>query len=214
MQSFSNFKDNIESQVANECQRLTRLPAQSIGKAQEAIRSCVNLPVGNRYPEAWKTLHENFDKPHMIVKAHMKRLTEIQMRKVGASTLIDFVRRLKDARRVLMTMGSNVTSRLDNEDVIIMLMRKLPNEGLKRKWADRASDLIKDTGRTEYADFASFIKRVVECFNNRYGQKLEALSFTEREKKESGRGMADDPPRVTSLATASDDIKNGVNVLV
>ena len=62
----------------------------------------------------------------------MKKLREIQVRKDDASTLMDFVRRLEDVRRVLMSMGSNYTSRLDNEDVIIMLMRKLPDEGLKR----------------------------------------------------------------------------------
>ena len=32
-----------------------------------------------------------------------------------------------------MSMGSNYTSRLDNEDAIILLMRKLPDESLKRK---------------------------------------------------------------------------------
>ena len=183
----TNFKDNIESQVADESQRLTRLLAQCIGKAREAIRSCVNLPVGHRYSEAWKTLHENFGQPHMIVEAHMKKFREIQVHKADASTLMDFARRLEDARRVLMSMGSNYTSRLDNEDVIIMLMRKLPNKSLKRKWADRAGNLIKGKGRAKYADFVSFIKRAAERINNRYGQELKPLSSTEREKKESGR---------------------------
>ena len=33
----ANFKDNIEGQVADESQRLTRLLAQGIGKAREVI---------------------------------------------------------------------------------------------------------------------------------------------------------------------------------
>ncbi|XP_068720528.1 uncharacterized protein [Montipora capricornis] len=169
----TNFKDNIESQVADESQRLTRLLAQCIGKAREAIRTCVNLPVGHRYSEAWRTLHENFGQSHMIVEAHMKKLREIQVRKADASTLMDFARRLEDSRRVLTSMGSNYTSRLDNEDLIIMLMRKLPDESLKRKWADRAGDLMKSKGRAEYADFVSFIKRAPERINNRYGQELK-----------------------------------------
>jgi hypothetical protein len=37
----TNFKDNIESQVKDESQRFVRLLAQCIGKAREAIRSCV-----------------------------------------------------------------------------------------------------------------------------------------------------------------------------
>ncbi|XP_015755924.1 PREDICTED: uncharacterized protein LOC107335413 [Acropora digitifera] len=98
-------------------------------------------------------------------------------------------------------MGSNYTSRLDNENLIIMLMRKLPDESLKRKWADRAGDLLKSKGRAEYVDFVSFIKRAAERINNRYGQELKPFSSTEREKKESGRGKSDYPPRVTTLAT-------------
>ena len=202
----TNFKDNIESQVADESQRLTRLLTQCIGKAREAIRSCVNLPVGHRYSEAWKTLHENFGQSHMIVEAHMKKLRDIQVRKADASTLMDFARRLEDARRVLTSMGSNYTSRLDNEDLIIMLMRKLPDESLKRKWADRAGDLMKSKGRAEYADFVSFIKRAAERINNRYGQELKPFSSTEREKKESGRVKSDYPHhwplQVTRLSRA------------
>nr|XP_058973685.1 uncharacterized protein LOC131800008 [Pocillopora verrucosa] len=55
----TNFRDNIENQVSDESQRLTRLLAQCSGKAKEAIRSCVNLTVGERYTEAWRTLSEN-----------------------------------------------------------------------------------------------------------------------------------------------------------
>ena len=134
------------------------------------------------------------------------------MRNVDAPMLMDFARRLEDARRVLMSMGSNYTSRLDNEDVIVMLMRKLPDESLERKWADRASDLMKGKGRTEYADFVSFIKRAAEHINNKYGQELKPFSSTEREKKESGRGKSDYPPRVTSLATVSDETQQSLDM--
>ena len=41
-----NFRDHIESQVTDDSQRLTRLLAQCVGKAKDAIKSCVNLPVG------------------------------------------------------------------------------------------------------------------------------------------------------------------------
>ena len=78
--------DNINSQVADESQRLTRLLAQCVGKAKDAIRSCVNLPVSYRYSEAWNTLHDNFGRPCMVVEAHMKKLREIQVRKADASS--------------------------------------------------------------------------------------------------------------------------------
>ena len=82
----------------------------------------------------------------------------------------------------------------------------------KRKWADRAGDLIKSKGRAEYADFVSFIKRAAERINNRYGQEFKPFSSTEREKKESGRGKSDYPPRVTSLATTSDETQQSLDM--
>ena len=139
-------------------------------------------------------------------------MREIQVSKADASTLMDFARRREDARRVLMSMGSNYTSRWDNGDVIIMPMRKLPDESLKRKWADRAGDLIKSKGRAEYAEFVSFIKRAAELINNRYGQELKTFSSTERQKKESSRGKSDYPPRVTSLATTSDETQQSLDM--
>ena len=66
---------------------------------------------------------------------------------------MEFVRRLEDTGRALRSMGCNYSIRLDSEDVIVMLMRKLPVESLKRKWADRAGDLIKSKGQAEFADF-------------------------------------------------------------
>ena len=75
------------------------------------------MTVGERYTEAWRTLSENFGQPHMIVEAQQKKLREIQVRKADVTTLMEFVRRLEDARRVLTSMGHNYVSRLDNEDV-------------------------------------------------------------------------------------------------
>ena len=43
--------------------------------------------------------------------------------------------------------------------MIITLTRKLPDEGLERKWVDRAGDLIKSKGRAAYLDFVSFLER-------------------------------------------------------
>ena len=73
-------------------------------------------------------------------------------------------------------MGCNYTSRLDNEDVIVMLMTKLPDESLKKKWVDRAGDLIQCKGHAEYADFVQFVGTVAGRINNRYGQDLKSSS--------------------------------------
>ena len=100
-----------------------------------------------------------------------------------------------------MSMGCNYSSGLDNEDVIIMPVRKLSEEGLKRKWVDRAGDLIKNKSRAEYSDFVSFVGKASERINNRYGQELKSSPSAEREKKESGKGKTDYPLKFTTLAT-------------
>ena len=139
---FVNVRDHIESQVSDDSHRLTRLLAQCVGRAKDAIKSYVNLPVGQRYSEAWKTLSKNFGQPHMVADAHKKRLRDYNLRRVDAPSLMEFVRRLQDTKRMLTSMGPLYVSRLNNEDTILMLMKKLTDEGLKRKWTDIAGDLI------------------------------------------------------------------------
>ena len=53
--------------------------------------------------------------------------------RVDAPSLMEFARRLEDAKRMLTSMGPLYVSRLNNEDTILMLMKKLPDEGLKSK---------------------------------------------------------------------------------
>lgn len=48
----ASFLDHIESHIKSDSQRLTRLISQCMGKAREAIKSSVNLPLGQRYSEA------------------------------------------------------------------------------------------------------------------------------------------------------------------
>lgn len=84
----ANFRYNIESQVSDDSQRLTHLLAQCVGKARDAIKSCVNLPVRQRYNAAWKTLLKNFGQPHMVADAHMRKLREYNLRRVDATNLV------------------------------------------------------------------------------------------------------------------------------
>ncbi|CAB4042058.1 Hypothetical predicted protein, partial [Paramuricea clavata] len=199
----TNFKDNIESQVSDDSQRFTRLLAQCVGKAKDAIRSCVNLDVGQRYKEAKSCLLENFGQPHIIVEAHMKKLRELQIRKTDANALMEFVRHLEDSERALKSMGSSYSNRLDNEDVIVMLMRKLPEDGLKRKWVDRAGDLIKSKDYVQFDDFVNFLKKVAGRINNRYGRELKQAS---EDKKFQNRSRFEQQRRVNANA-----IQGGLN---
>ena len=94
-----NFRGHIKSQVTDSSQRLTRLLAQCVGKAKDAMKSCVNLPVVQRYQEAWKTLTKNFGQPRMVADAHLGKLRELNIRRGDAASLMDFARRLEDVKR-------------------------------------------------------------------------------------------------------------------
>jgi len=183
-ESVANFRDNIESQVSDDSQRLTRLLAQCVGKARDAIKSCVNLPVGQRYNAAWKTLLKNFGQPHMVADAHMRKLREYNLRRVDATNLMDFARRLQDTKRALTSMGPLYVSRLNNEDTILMLMKKLPDEDLKLDWTDVAADMICSKGHLDFYDFLNFIQKRADRLNNRFGQELKSPPLQKRKKKD------------------------------
>ena len=77
------------------------------------------------------------------------------------------------------------------------------DESLKRKWVDKAGDLIKRKGRADFADFVEFVRRVADRINNRYGQELGSSSHGNREKRELNK-TKDPPPKFTTLATQTD----------
>ena len=176
----TNFKNNTESQVRDESQRFTRLLAQCTGKARDAIRSCVNLDANRRYEEVMSVLLENFGQPHTIVEAQMKRLRELHIKRSDAVAWMELVRYLEDSERALKRMGNGYSSRLDNEDVIVMLMKKLPEDSLKRKWADKAGDIIKSKGLVTFDDFVSFLKHIAGRINNRYGREFKLMNESKK----------------------------------
>lgn len=137
----SNFKSNIEDQVTRNCLRLSHLIANWTGKAREVITGCVSLPEVEGYAKAWETLIWNFGRPHMVAEAHLKRSFETHVRR-DTNSLLEFARKLEEVGRSLRSLGPSFHSRLDNEETIVNLMKKLPDDALKRKWVEHAGDLI------------------------------------------------------------------------
>lgn len=78
----------------------------------------------------------------MVVDVYMKRLRDYNLRRVDVLSLMEFVRRFEDIKWVLISMGLFYVSRFNNEDMIFTLMKKLFDEGFKRKWIDIVGDLI------------------------------------------------------------------------
>ncbi|XP_067030719.1 uncharacterized protein [Acropora muricata] len=68
-----NFETCLEKDNSDEARRLQLHIQHCTGKAREAIESCANLP-NDGYRVAKQILRENFGKPPVIAKAHVKKL--------------------------------------------------------------------------------------------------------------------------------------------
>ena len=64
--------------MTDDSQRFTRVLTNCVGKAKDANKSCVNLPMGQRYEEAWKTLMKNFGQPHMVAEVRLRKLESLK----------------------------------------------------------------------------------------------------------------------------------------
>ena len=117
---------------------------------------------------------------------------------------MEFARRLEDTKQMLTSMGALYVSRLNNEDTILMLMKKLPDEGLKRKWTDVAGNLICSRGQVDLSVFLRFIQKRADRLNNRFGQELRsALLQQEKERRHGNKEKQELTLKATTLATQS-----------
>ena len=121
-----NFETCLEDST-NNSRNLQLLIQHCTGVAREAIESCVNLPVSEGYKTAKETLKENFGLPHIIAKAHLKKLENLPpLKNCAGSTLLEFARHLEIADRTLRGMGPDYVSVLNHSNTLMELSRKLP----------------------------------------------------------------------------------------
>ena len=136
-----NFETCLEDDADNS-RNLQFLIRHCTGKARDAIESSVNLPVSEGYESAKKTLEENFGLPHVIAKAHVKKLENLPPLKVSTgSTLLQFARQLEIAERTLRGVGPEFVSDLNHTKTLMELNRKLPYF-MRGKWAECAGRII------------------------------------------------------------------------
>ncbi|KAK2559094.1 hypothetical protein P5673_018211 [Acropora cervicornis] len=100
----------------------------------------------------------------MVADAHLRKLRELNIIKGDATSLMDSARRIKDAKQVLTSINCRYAVRLDNEDMILMLMRKLPGKNGNR---------LRLLGQVRFGDFLNFIQKRADRLNNHFGQKLK-----------------------------------------
>ena len=100
-----NFETCLEKDNLDSATRLQLLIQHCSGKAKEAIESCVNLPVGRGYTTVKNTLKENFGKPHIITKAHTKKLESLSpLKQADGPSLLEYARNLEIAHRTFSSM--------------------------------------------------------------------------------------------------------------
>ena len=121
-----NFETCLEKDNPDNSRRLQLLIEHCCGKAREAIESCVNLRVEEGYYVAKNTLRENFGRPHIIAKAHIKKLESLPpLKQADGTSLLEFARHLDVAQRTLTGMGPTYVSDLKLTNTLRELNRKL-----------------------------------------------------------------------------------------
>ena len=177
-----NFETCLEKDNPDGATRLQLLIQHCTGKAKEAIESCVNLPAEQGYMTAKNTLKENFGKPHIIAKAHIKKLVGLPpLKQADGPTLLEYARNLEIAHRTLSSMGPEYESELSHVNTLRELNRKLPLF-MRVKWTERAGTIIESDSRPKFQDFLQFVKARARLVNNEFAEDLCAISTKSKEK--------------------------------
>lgn len=194
-----NFETCLEKENLDNSKRLQLLIQHCFGKARDAIESCVNLPVDEGYLVAKSTLRENFGLPHIIAKAHIRKLENLRpLRQADGTSLLEFSRHLEVASRTLSGMGSEYVSDLNHMNTLRELNKKLPLS-LRVKWTECAGRIISSGSRPKFADLLKFLKERAALVNNEFGEDLTPSPSKENARQRDQRARA--PKMITSLTS-------------
>ena len=187
-----NFETCLEKDNPDNSRRLQLLIQHCYGKARDAIESCVNLPVDEGYHAAKSTLRENFGLPHIIAKAHIRKLESLPpLKQADGASLLAFARHLDVANRTLSGMGPDYVSDLNHTNTLRELNKKLPLF-MRVKWTECAGRIISHGSRPKFADFLQHLKDRAALVNNEFGEDLTTSPSKERDsakrKDPQGRG--------------------------
>ena len=163
----------------------------------------MNLPVEEGYYVAKNTLRENFGKPHIIAKAHIKKLENLPLLKqADGQSLLEFARHLEVAERTLTGMGPEYVSDLNHTNTLRELNRKLPLF-MRVKWTECAGTIIESGQRPRFADFLQFLKQRAILVNNEFGEDLNSSPSRDKEKIKGRDGRNRPPHKFTTMATGA-----------
>ena len=198
-----NFETCLEKDNRDNFRRLQLLIQHCYGKARDAIESCVNLPVEEGYNAAKKTLRKNFGKPHIIAKAHIKKLETLpHLKEADGQSLLEFAMHLGVAERTLTGLGLEYVSDLNHTNTLQELNRKLPLF-IRVKWTECAGRIIESGQRPRFVDFLQFLKQRARLVNNEFGEDLNCSPSKDKEKSKGRDGWNRPPHKFTTMAAGA-----------
>ena len=159
----------------------------------------MNLSVDEGYYVAKSTLRENFGLPHIIAKAHIKKLEDLPpLKQADGASLLEFARQLDVANRTLSGMGPEYFSDLNHTNTLRELNKKLP-QFIRVKWTECAERIISFGAKLKFADFLKHLKDRAALVNNEFGEDLNAAPSKERVNVNRRDQRGRNPPRLMSL---------------
>ena len=163
----------------------------------------MNLPVEEGYYVAKNTLRENFGKPHIIAKAHIKKLENLPpLKQADGQSLLEFVTHLEVAERTLTGMGPEYVSDLNHTNTLRELNRKLPLF-MRVKWTECAGRIIESGQRPRFVDFLQFFKQRAALVNNEFGEDLICSPPKDKGKSKGRDGRKRPPHKFTTMAAGA-----------
>ena len=192
----SNFKMHIGSQAIASRHKLSYLLQFCEGSAKEAIKECVVLPEEEGYEEALKILHQEFGKPHKIVKSYLKALTEGASLSISDSKgLVELARKMRSCQ---LALKNETYLNLSSEDILSKIARRLPMP-LRVKWVEKASRLAEEGKHPTFEDLLKFVRERASISSSEFADILRDQRKEVKSKKEEKKPLE----RKMTLAVSS-----------
>ena len=208
----ASFKEVVESAVADQRGRLTRLIKYTSGDVKDLIKHLVHASPNSCYDEAVTMLDNEYGNPHLIHQSYIKELRQWEPIKPNDTSAY------KKLYRFLLKCQTYKTTynlkELDSTDMIRAVIRKV-HSSLQERWNRKAVNIRKSNSREpDFSDLLKFVEYEVALLSDPSYSK-DALSDNKPVKSnyvKFAEGLDEDlPARPTvqcPICTSQHDIEN------
>ncbi|XP_033114327.1 uncharacterized protein LOC117114746 [Anneissia japonica] len=122
------------------------------------------------YAQAKLILKEQFGQPHLIARAHLKKvLNRPQIRPNDGTGIWDLGRDMRRCQTVLEQMSYSAD--MNSSDTLLKVQQLLPLY-LQTKWAKKAQSVMEADMAPDFKDMTTFIEEAARLANNMFGQNM------------------------------------------